>query len=261
MVWLFHMQIKAGRKWNKEGAGHFLVKQGEGGSFLFKAPPPLSLSLSPNFILLALIMRSSCLTGNLYSMCNSITFNQIQFSLTHTHTQVCICVRVFVCATWSRYCVLLPACQSCLATLHWMLIILPILLSSLAVECVPSVCVSACVCVLKCHCIVLLPLYCSPSLSPSRSVAFRVHCTLERTFREFIEYFLPRWTIRIVFAKCQKGVWHKLSNKMREREGERERQRSKRKLSTCVHYDQLSCKSRKGLNHREIGEGRRNEKE
>lgn len=64
-----------------------------------------------------------------------------------------------------------------------------------------------------------------------------------------------------MFAKCQKGVWHKLSNKMREREGERERQRSKRKLSTCVHYDQLSCKSRKGLNHREIGEGRRNKKE
>lgn len=29
-----------------------------------------------------------------YSMCNSITFNQIQFSLTHTHALVCMCVCV-----------------------------------------------------------------------------------------------------------------------------------------------------------------------
>lgn len=42
-------------------------------------------------------MRSSCLTGNLYSMCNSITFNQIQFSLTHTHTHICVYVCVCVC--------------------------------------------------------------------------------------------------------------------------------------------------------------------
>lgn len=110
-----------------------------------------------------------------------------------------------------------------------------------------SVC-RVCVWVRVCACwsVIVLCCYLSPALPLPRSVAFRVHCTLERTFREFIEYFLPRWTIRIVFAKCQKGVWHKLSNKMREREGERERQRGKKKLSTCVHYDQLSCKSRKG---------------